>query len=71
MKQDKTRKDFYLEEDYDAYRAQFALKAFLAENSTAAIQSAMGKPLELAADIHSSSYSSGYASAELDTAENS
>jgi hypothetical protein len=70
MKQDRVRKDFYLSEDYDAYRAQFALEAFVREK-LALNPKNTAKLLELADEIQHTSYSAGYANAEFDAAENS
>ncbi len=68
MKQTRVRKDFYLSEDYDAYRARFAFEAFVREKLNLN-QKDTAKLLELADEIHDASYGSGRANAELDAAE--
>ena len=68
MKQDKTRKDFYLQEDYDAYRAEFAFKVFIEVNK---LDPKTAKELlVLAEELQSRAYQAGYANAEFDAAEN-
>ena len=69
MKQDKTRKDFYLSEDYDAYRAEFAIRAFIKEDLDLNLKST-AKLLDLIENLQSAAYSAGRANAEFDAAEN-
>ena len=69
MKQDKTRKDFYLTEDYEAYRAEFAFKAFVLEKLKLDPRDSAGL-LELAEGIQSRAYAAGYSNAEFDAQEN-
>lgn len=69
MKQNKTRKDFYLSEDYDAYRAEFAVRAFVEEKLNLN-QKDTAKLLSLMEDLQSAAYSAGRANAEFDAAEN-
>jgi len=68
MKQAKTRKDFYLEEDYEAYRAQFEFEAFIREKLDLNLANTT-KLLGLAEKIHDTGYHAGYANAEFDAAE--
>jgi len=69
VKQDKTRKDFYLDEGYEAYRAFHAFNSFLQEMKASTEDK--NKLLKLADTILDCGYQNGYASAEFDAAERS
>jgi len=72
VKQSKTRKDFYLEEDYDAYRAEFAFEQFLEDFQKSNIEqeALVSRLRKFAEKIQETSYRAGYANAEFDAAEN-
>ena len=68
MKQTKTRKDFYLQEDYDSYRAHHAVVSIVGLLS---IPSDLRSKLLKAVDnLQSEAYQAGYANAEFDAEEN-
>ena len=68
MKQDKSRKDFFLDEDYESYRAFHAFKSFLLEELKAD-EATKNKLLVLVDKVQDRAYSAGYSNAEFDQAE--
>lgn len=67
MKQTKTRKDFYLQEDYDSYRAHHAVVSIVdLLPITCDLRLKLLKAID---NLQSEAYSAGYANAEFDAEE--
>ncbi len=73
MQAKKTRKDFFLDEDFRAYQAQEEFDKLIDTLSRACqgYDIILSKIRLSAKEIHQTSYSAGYANAEFDAAENS
>ena len=69
MKQDKTRKDFFLEEDYEAYRAVFAFKEAIEKHHDNMTEGQRNHLISLVDKVQSRSYSAGYSNAMFDRNE--